>query len=96
MKGFACDPVFEKYNRWYFWDETWSRSLGPWDTRGIARKELKRYCDGLNYVDDVDHVPAWGWMPLWLVALTAGLLGTALFILLLSGLVMAFKNAFWI
>ncbi len=42
------DPIHEEAGQWYFWDETWSERLGPFDTEEIARNKLKAYCERLN------------------------------------------------
>ena len=39
------DPVFEwEDGQWFFWDETWSQSYGPYETEWKAREALHRYC----------------------------------------------------
>lgn len=47
------DPVFrdERYTlggqvigKWFFWDETWTRRCGPYDTEQEARQALVEYC----------------------------------------------------
>lgn len=30
---------------WYFWDETWACSHGPFMSEAEAREQLERYCD---------------------------------------------------
>lgn len=44
------DPVFkdEKDGKWYFWNETWSDPLGPYDTKEEAHREFRRYCEILG------------------------------------------------
>ena len=44
---FARDPIFIKAG-YYFWDETWSRSHGPYDSEELAREALYKYCEELN------------------------------------------------
>ena len=43
------DPVFfdDGEGGWFFWDETWSRSFGPYKTESDARDALKLYGDSL-------------------------------------------------
>lgn len=45
------DPVWQDSENglWYFCDETWSESLGPWDTEEEARDKLRRYGEWLNH-----------------------------------------------
>lgn len=38
------DPVYEEDGAWFFLDETWANSHGPFETEQEAREELKRYC----------------------------------------------------
>lgn len=42
------DPIYFEKGLWYFWDETWSNSIGPYDTQALARASLKKYCDELD------------------------------------------------
>ncbi len=49
MKGFAGDPVHKDKDGWYFWDETWSSAVGPFDTEEKAREALNKYCVYLDY-----------------------------------------------
>ena len=37
------NPVYEKGGKWYFWDETWSNTYGPFDSEEITRKKLENY-----------------------------------------------------
>lgn len=37
------DPVHFDNGKWWFWDETWTDRLGPWDTEKIARGMLDTY-----------------------------------------------------
>lgn len=30
---------------WYFWDETWSHTYGPFPTEAEAEAAVKRYCE---------------------------------------------------
>lgn len=43
------DPVHfnREDNRWYFWDETWSFAIGPYDTEDEARLALDKYAENL-------------------------------------------------
>jgi hypothetical protein len=46
--GFFTDPVHQnEEGKWAFWDETWSDSVGSYDTEEEARKALKEYCEQL-------------------------------------------------
>lgn len=38
------DPVHEYEGKWWFWEETWSDRMGPYDSEEQARTELARYC----------------------------------------------------
>jgi hypothetical protein len=38
------DPVHHINGCWYFYDETWGNSYGPFHNEEEARKELKKYC----------------------------------------------------
>ena len=44
------DPIHqnEEDGKWYFYDETWSDVLGPYETREEADKNLTEYCRFLN------------------------------------------------
>ena len=45
--------MYEFEGLWYFWDETWVDSYGPYDTEEIAREKLQEFCDKvLNYEGD--------------------------------------------
>jgi len=41
-------PIHRHKNKWYFWDETWSRRIGPFDSRKDAKKKLRNYGKHLN------------------------------------------------
>lgn len=44
----ASDPVFQgKDGKWYYWDESWTQSRGPFDDEETARERLTQYC---NYI----------------------------------------------
>ena len=52
LKGFAHYPV-ESMSvngelEWYFWSETWSESVGPWESEEEALFQLGLYCAKLN------------------------------------------------
>lgn len=34
--------------KWYFYDETWSDRLGPYDTEQEATEACRRYAEGLD------------------------------------------------
>jgi len=39
------NPVHQNENGlWYFWDETWCREIGVFDTEEECEAVLKRYC----------------------------------------------------
>ena len=44
------DPVFQndEDGKWYFWDETWSNTYGPYDSEDKARVDLDWYVKFLN------------------------------------------------
>ena len=47
--GFAHDPIHQNSDeKWYFYDETWSNELGPYDTKEQAEEKLEDYCRWLN------------------------------------------------
>ena len=50
MKRF--DPVHKENGKWYYWIETWADKNGPFETEEIAKRELKRYCEYLDYGED--------------------------------------------
>lgn len=37
-------PVFQKGGEWFFWDETWANSNGPFMSETQAQQELMWYC----------------------------------------------------
>jgi hypothetical protein len=46
------DPVFqsadpETNGQWFFWDETFSNTRGPYDTEALARQALIKYSETL-------------------------------------------------
>lgn len=43
--NYTNDPIFKSRDNqmWYFWDETWSNSRGPYTTEEIAREHLQKY-----------------------------------------------------
>lgn len=42
--GFARDPVhYIPDVGWFFYDETWSEGIGPYETEGEAREGLRKY-----------------------------------------------------
>jgi len=47
------DESIEKYlsqkkDGWYFWNETWSDLIGPFEFKTIAILEFYKYCGDLN------------------------------------------------
>jgi len=44
------DPVHKTgAGEWYFYDETWSAVIGPFDTEEKAREALNKHCAELDY-----------------------------------------------
>lgn len=37
------DPVYEKEGEWFFFDEAWSTSFGPFESEEVARKNCIKY-----------------------------------------------------
>lgn len=39
------DPVYQdkETEKWFFWDETWADSVGPYDTEEECREDLRLY-----------------------------------------------------
>jgi hypothetical protein len=42
------NPIYQENGKWYFWDETWGNSYGPYNTLEEAQKALKEYFRSLN------------------------------------------------
>jgi hypothetical protein len=42
------DPVEFDEGQWWFWDESWSQRLGPFESEAEARDVLRDYCEWLN------------------------------------------------
>jgi hypothetical protein len=38
------DPLHIHEGKWWFWDETWAKRYGPYQTRLGAKHELNKYC----------------------------------------------------
>ena len=38
----------DEQRKWYFYDETWSDLIGPYDTFADAQIHLKKYCEYLD------------------------------------------------
>lgn len=53
----TTDPVFTHHGAWYFWDETWTQFLGPFDSEEKARKSLEQYAKYLSG-EDFENVDA--------------------------------------
>ena len=49
---FGRSPIYTVGGKWYFWDETWSVSHGPYSDKNEAESELDRYCQFLNQLGD--------------------------------------------
>jgi hypothetical protein len=37
--------IFESNGKWYFWNETWSDSYGPYDTLEQVQMAFSDYCE---------------------------------------------------
>ncbi|CAA2141379.1 hypothetical protein [Hyphomicrobium sp. ghe19] len=37
-------PLFEKDGQWFFYDETWANTHGPYINRDAAKRALHAYC----------------------------------------------------
>ena len=46
----SSDPVHEFNDAWWFWDETWSFGIGPYDTEQLAREACLEYARRLDDV----------------------------------------------
>lgn len=63
LKNYAdkdlINPIHSKNDRWYFWDETWSSEIGPYDTYSLCREALDNYSKDLNRVSypKTDYLP---------------------------------------
>jgi hypothetical protein len=44
----APTPIFVKDGKFFFWDETWMNSYGPFDTKEQAQIELQKYAESLG------------------------------------------------
>jgi hypothetical protein len=44
----GIDPVHQENGQWYFWDETWAESIGPYPTEQECREALVGYVAYLN------------------------------------------------
>ena len=40
--------VYHHDGKWYFYDETWSDTFGPYDSQEAAEERLKKYIEFLN------------------------------------------------
>lgn len=38
------DPVYREWGKWYFYDETWTDTHGPFEDEEQAREALAQYC----------------------------------------------------
>lgn len=47
LNGFMQDPIIERDDGWFFYDETWGNVIGPFKSRGAAVFGLKQYVRGL-------------------------------------------------
>lgn len=39
------NPIHFDNGKWWFWDETWSDRLGPFDTEEQTKEALRQYCE---------------------------------------------------
>jgi len=46
------DPIFELNGLWYFYDETWANTHGPFSSYEEADKVLKEY---INYLEGISY-----------------------------------------
>lgn len=55
------NPVFSDGNKWYFWDETWTQFLGPYDSESEADEAAKEYASYLDtgYYPDSLQTKKW-------------------------------------
>ncbi len=44
----TSDPIYELDGAWYFWDESWSYSIGPYSTRVDAEEAILAYAKSLE------------------------------------------------
>jgi hypothetical protein len=44
----APTPIFVKDGKFFFWNETWTNSYGPFDTKDQAQIELQKYAESLG------------------------------------------------
>lgn len=44
----APEAIFEKDGKFFFWDETWANSQGPFDTREAAQEGMRKYAESLG------------------------------------------------
>jgi glycosyltransferase involved in cell wall biosynthesis len=47
-ENYAATPIFKKDNLWYFWNETWTEVIGPFESKKIAEEELEKYSKQLG------------------------------------------------
>ena len=50
--GFDGEPIFLNLedNCWYFWNENWTDSCGPFSSLKEAEEQLEEYCKSLEEV----------------------------------------------
>ena len=59
--GFQTDPVYRddgsqgKFPGWYFYEETWADTQGPFESETEARLALGRYCRFLDGIGEADY-----------------------------------------
>ena len=51
------NPLFQSGASWYFYDETWSNTHGPFDTYEEASEAHKRYCYFLDNGPNYEEAP---------------------------------------
>lgn len=48
LDTFMQDPIIQRDDGWFFYDETWGNVIGPFKNRGAAVFGLKQYVKGLG------------------------------------------------
>lgn len=50
--------IQDEDEKWYYWEETWCDTIGPFETKEEATSECMRYCHYLN-TGEVISKPEW-------------------------------------
>jgi hypothetical protein len=48
MKQEILEPIHEEDSKWYFWNETFTKKIGPFHSKEEAEKNLVKYCFSLE------------------------------------------------